>query len=92
MKDEIEQGREEVSKKILDLFMQGLSHDDKADVDLQTKLSDINIDSIFLVEFLLDVENSFNISFDSYERIVESYDTVGSLIECLADMVDEILK
>lgn len=71
--------------------MNGLSNEDKTNLNLQTKLSDIHIDSIFLIEFLLDVENSFDINFDSYERIVESYDTVGSLIECLADMVDEFL-
>lgn len=55
---------------------------DAGDLDVNTKLSDLDIDSIDMLDFIMLIEEKYNIEFEEDELDeIESLDDIASLIE-----------
>lgn len=55
---------------------------DTSDLDLNTKLSDFDIDSIDMLDFIMLIEEKYDIEFEEDELDeIESLDDIASLIE-----------
>ena len=55
---------------------------DTSDLDINTKLSDLDIDSIDMLDFIMLIEEKYDIEFEEDELDeIESLDDIASLIE-----------
>lgn len=78
-------------KKELEQMIMQYVEDEYRNVELKEDTSlidDLGFDSIMLVELMMEIEDEFNISFDEVDELVESFDTVGKLMELVGKMLE----
>lgn len=55
---------------------------DFADMDMSTKLSELDVDSIDMLDFIMVIEDKYNIEFEEYELDeIETLSDIAELIE-----------
>jgi acyl carrier protein len=84
----VDMRRDEIESKICDL-VQTYSQFDGDNVQLDGDLrEDYGIDSISLVELLVDIESQFDVTFDSSFLTYESFSTAGSIAEYISEKIN----
>ncbi len=53
-----------------------------------TKLKDLNIDSLSFIQIVVEVEKEFGIHFDNTMLEVDSFPDIGHLLRYIEDMID----
>ena len=51
------------------------------DITIDTKISDLSLDSLTFVSILVSIEDTFNIEFDIETLDIKTWNTVGDIIE-----------
>jgi len=80
---------EDVSAKIIQILRKNMRNPDK-EITLETKLSDLEIESLDLAVIVFDIEDTFGIQipYNANEE-VEDFATVGSVVERVKSIVAE---
>ncbi len=78
---------ENVAPKIIEILKKHMKSPDK-EIALQTKLEDLDIESLDLAMIVFDIEDSFGIEipYNANEEM-EDFKTVGSVVERVSDIV-----
>ena len=70
----------DVASKVINALAERRGTDPK-DINLETKLADLSLDSLDVAELVMDLEDSFNITID----ISKVKGTVGDLVEVIQE-------
>ena len=73
----------ECTKKIIELLLDEceFNYDVNEEVDMNSKLDGIGVNSIGFIRFLVNIEMEYNIEFDDEELNLSDYKVVGDLVE-----------
>lgn len=58
-------------------------------VNLNTKLTDLSLDSLSFIELLLEIEEMYKIEFNDSSLYIDNYKTVNDLINKIKDLKNE---
>jgi acyl carrier protein len=80
---------DDVASKIVDILRKNMRNPEK-EITLQTKLSDLEIESLDLAVIVFDIEDTFGIQipYNANEE-VEDFATVGSVVDRVKGLVAE---
>ncbi len=80
---------DEVATKIIEILRKNMRNPDK-EITLETKLTDLEIESLDLAVIVFDIEDTFGIQipYNANEE-VEDFATVGSVVERVKSIVAE---
>ena len=78
---------QDVAPKIIEILKKHMKNPDKA-ITLQTKLEDLDIESLDLAMIVFDIEDKFGIEipYNANEEM-EDFKTVGSVVDRVSDIV-----
>jgi acyl carrier protein len=79
----IHSGLDEIQKRIYDIIRNILSEQSFNDVNLETKFTEIGLDSITYVKLIIALEQEFQVEFSDEILLLSGFSTVKSLIEYL---------
>ncbi len=76
-----------IAEKVIALLMEQ-SHLNE-EVSKATSLIILGIESLQFIEFLVEVENCFNIEFEEMDLDLSSYETIGDIIDIVEKKIRE---
>ena len=65
--------------KIIDIIKSECALDEEITID--TKISDLSLDSLSFISIIVEIEDTFNIEFDIDTLDIKTWNTVGDIIE-----------
>ena len=65
--------------KIIDIIKSNCALDENITID--TKISDLSLDSLSFISIIVEIESLFNIEFDIETLDIKTWNTVGDIIE-----------
>ena len=65
--------------KIIDIIKSECALDE--DITIDTKISDLSLDSLSFISIIVEIEDTFNIEFDIETLDIKTWSTVGDIIE-----------
>jgi acyl carrier protein len=87
-----ESGMDNVAPKIIEILRKHMKNPDK-DISLETKLEDLEIESLDLAMIVFDIEDSFGVEipYNANEE-VQDFKTVGSVVDRVTALLKEAGK
>lgn len=77
---------DQLKKELIDIILENAPAVDKVEVGMDTNLiNDLLYDSISIIHLIVEIENKFNIEFDTENLFLENIDTVRKIYQFIAE-------